>query len=269
MPLSISGIWYQLMVSSSLLRFRAARGCTIAGFVTLWIATILAPGKTSAWDWTRVLLVGVLTTVAILAATASRHPRLTRGTQRARLIGSFAMIVLAVIVSLTFNVASTAILLIGVMLLAMFAMGDVRGTSPWLFLTALVVVTPLWVWTAVGHWRGGLLLLIPLGALAILGDHHMHEAVRPSRPDNDPLSWRAHRLGSWLAVMIAALLVVIVGITISASHLWIILGALGAIVLIAIEVGLPRPESDPGTYAVPILDLAFLWLAFSWLVSLS
>jgi len=269
MPPPLSGIWFQIIASVSLLRYRSVQWSVLAGFVTLWFVAMLAPVSTvTSWDWTRLLLIAILSTLSILSFAASRHLRISLETRRLRIIGASVLFVLALIVSLTFGIGSTAIFSLGFTCITLQAVHDRRSTTPWLLIASLGFFIPFWIWTALDAWTGGLLLLIPIAALALIGDQHMRESVTPVTRDGDPLSWRAHRFGSWIAILLAALLIVVVGLITGAAHGWASLGAIGAVALIALEAGYPRPENEPRRYAVLIGDVAFIWIAFCWLVSL-
>ena len=141
-----------------------------------------------------------------------------------------------------------------------------QSVWPLIGLTGLVV--PFWTWTALGAWNGGLLLLLPIAALALVGDEHMRQASTLEPEPGDPISWRAHRLASWIAILLAAALTLIVALTTSVPDTWVAIGAIGAIRLIAMEIGYPRADDAPREYSVLFTDLAFLWIAFCWLVSL-
>lgn len=269
MPPLVSGVWFQIIASVSLLRYRSVQWSIVAGFVTLWFVAMLAPvSAVTSWDWTRLLLISILTTLSIVSFAASRHLRITLETRRLRIIGASVLFMLALIVSLTFGIGSTAIFSLGFAIITLQAVHDRRTTTPWLLIASLGFFIPFWVWTALDAWTGGLLLLIPIAALALIGDQHMRESVTPDPLDDDPLSWRAHRFGSWIAILLAALLIVLVGLISNAAHGWTSLGAIGAVALIALEAGYPRPENEPRRYAVLICDMAFIWIAFCWLVSL-
>jgi len=252
-----------------LLRYRAVQWNVAAGFVALWFVAILAPGQiVTGWEWTRLLLVGVLATLSILSFAASRHVRISLETRRLRILGASALLILALMISLTFGIGSTAIFAVGFTIITLQGVNDRRGTSPWLLIASLCFLIPFWVWTALDAWSGGLFLLVPIAALGLIGDQHMRDSVTPGTQDNDPLSWRAHRFGSWIAILLTALLVAGLGLFTHAGNGWTSLGALVAVGLVAIEAGYARPDHEPRRYAVVLCDMAFIWLAFSWLVSL-
>jgi len=268
MPSLLAGVWFQVIASASLLRYQSVRWSVTAGFIILWLVAILAPDRVvSGWDWTRLLLTAVLATLSILAFAASRHLRISLDTRRLRIIGASALFLLALIVSLTFGVGSTAIFCLGFSIVTLQALADRRGTTPWLLIVSLAFLIPFWVWTALDAWSGGLLLLLPIAALAVIGDQHMRDSIA-APVDGDPLSWRAHRFGSWIAMLGAALLILVFGIATDAGNGWVAFGAIGAVVLVALEAGFPRPEDDPRRYALLFCDAAFIWIAFCWLVSL-
>jgi hypothetical protein len=268
MPQNITGIWLQIIGASALLRYRVVRWTIVAGFAILWLATELAPDNgVSALEWTRLFLIGILATLSILCFAASRHLRISLQTRQARIIGAALLFLLALILNLTLGIASAAIFCLGFSIITIEAMTDRRGRTPWILIGSLALLIPFWAWTALDAWSAGLLFLIPIALLALLGDQHMRETVRSKTPD-DPLSARAHRLGAWLAIMVAAILVLVVSLFSDASNGWAALGAAGAIVAVALEAGYPRPLEDPRRYAVLLCDAAFAWIAFCWLVGL-
>ncbi|MGN6031333.1 MAG: hypothetical protein ACTHQE_06680 [Thermomicrobiales bacterium] len=264
-----STIWLQVIQASRLLRERAVQRNVLAGFVVLVAAILLAPSDdVGGWDWLRLLLMGVLATLSILTMSASRHVRIRLETRQARIIGASILFVLALLVGLTFGLGSAAIFSLGFSLLTIQALNLRRDQAPWQLVGLLVLLVPFWVWTALGAWTGGLLLLLPIAALALIGDEHMRQAASPHPEPGDPLSWRAHRLASWIAILLAAALTLIVALTTSIPDTWVAIGALGAIGFIALEIGYPRADDAPRDYSVLFADLAFVWIVFCWLVSL-
>ena len=266
---SIATIWLQIIHASRLLRERAVQRNVAAGFAVLLAAILLAPSDdVTSWDWVRLLLMGVLATLSMLTLSASRHLRVRLETRQARIIGASILFILALIVGLTFGLGSAAIFSLGFSLVTIQALNLRHGQSSWLLAGLLVLLVPFWVWTALGAWTGGLLLLLPIAALALIGDEHMRQASAPVPEPGDPLSWRAHRLASWIAILLAAALTLIVALTTSIPDTWVAIGALGAIGFIALEIGYPRADDAPRDYSVLFADLAFVWIVFCWLVSL-
>ena len=266
---SISTIWFQIIHASRLLRERAVQRNVLVGFLVLLAAILLAPnGDTSGWDWLRLLLMGVLATLSILTMSASRHAHIRLETRQARIVGASILFVLALLVGLTFGLGSASIFSLGFSLVTIQALNMPPDGSPWVLVGLLVLLIPFWVWTALGAWTGGLLLLLPIAALALIGDEHMRQASSPEPEPGDPLSWRAHRLASWIAILLAAALTLIVALTTSIPDTWVAIGALGAIGFIALEIGYPRADDAPRDYSVLFTDLAFVWIVFCWLVSL-
>jgi len=266
---SIATIWLQIIHASRLLRERTVQRNVLAGFVVLVAAILLAPSDdVTGWDWLRLLLMGVLATLSILTMSASRHVRIRLETRQARIVGASILFILALLVGLTFGLGSAAIFSLGFSLVTIQALNLRRDQAPWQLVGLLVLLIPFWVWTALGAWTGGLLLLLPIAALALIGDEHMRQAASPHPEPGDPLSWRAHRLASWIAILLAAALTLIVALTTSIPDTWVAIGALGAIGFIALEIGYPRADDAPRDYSVLFADLAFVWIVFCWLVSL-
>lgn len=266
---TIATVWFQIIQASRLLRERSVQRNTLAGFVVLLGAILLAPSDDVAgWDWLRLLLMGLLATLSILTMSASRHLRIRLETRQARIVGAGILFVLALIVGLTFGPGSAAIFSLGFSLVTIQALTMRRDQSPWMLVGLLLLLIPFWVWTALGAWTGGLLLLLPIAALALIGDEHMRQASRIEPEPGDPLSWRAHRLASWIAILLAAAMTLIVALATSIPDTPVAIGALGAIGFIALEIGYPRADDAPRDYSVLFADLAFVWIVFCWLVSL-
>jgi hypothetical protein len=143
------------------------------------------------------------------------------------------------------------------------------GTFPWLLCATLVTLIPFWVWAALDAWDPGLMLLIPLAALAYLSGGHMRDAYDAPPPDGRVLSSRGHRLGAWMGILLGGLLVVIAGLIGTSSYPWISLGGISAAIFIALEAGIPRPEEQPGRYSAALCDGAFVVAAICWLISIT
>lgn len=266
---SIATIWYQIIQASRLLRERAVQRNVLAGFAVLFAAILLAPADDlTGWDWMRLILMGILATFSILTLSASRHLRIRVATRQARIVGASILFLLALIVGLTFGPGSAAIFSLGFSLVTIQTLNLQRNQSSWMLIGLLVLLIPFWVWTALGAWTGGLLMLLPIAALALIGDEHMRQASTVDPEPGDPLSWRAHRLASWIAILLAAALTLIVALTTSIPETWVAIGAIGAIGFIALEIGYPRADDAPRDYSVLFTDLAFIWIMFCWLVSL-
>ncbi len=273
MPQVLESLWRQVCISVALFRFRAVQLAGSAAFLITVLATALAPDTSpSEWDWTRMLLILGTATVAMLCFLASRDRDMPSETQQLRLFAAALLVTVSLLFNVTFGVGTAIAFSIGFTLVAMLAQADIRGRSPWLLCGAIAIIIPFWVWTALEAWHIGLLMLVPLGAIALISDGHMRDAVLDEQAKAGAptaMSSRGHRLASWLGILAAALLLLIAGLPGDSSSSWLVLGALGAVVCVALEAGLPRLERmTMARRSVLLGDLAFAWIAVCWLASL-
>lgn len=269
MPGTMQTMYSQVTDALALLRDRRVQLCVGVALLVTILAGWLAPAaRSSGWDWLRFSIILALSTVAVLVqldAGAERHAPAGR---QSRLLGVATFILLAIVLNATFGFVPTLVYSVSFSLVVLEAMRDRRGRAPWLMCLLLVMVIPSWVWTALDAWDPGLLLLLPIAALALLSDGHIRSAVA-NGDELAPggLSMRGHRLGSWIGVLAVALLILVVGVLTSVSNTWVAFGAIGAIVLIALEGGLPASRSQPRRSTI-LVDLSLAWLALAWLISL-
>lgn len=274
MQLAIVMAWMQLRASASLLRHRAVQICFSAAFVISILAAWFAPDtSTSFWDWVRILFLVGIGGLGLLMLLASREEHLQPADRQQRLIGAGVLVLIALLLNATFSFGTAVSFSIGFSLIAMFAFQDLRGRSPWLLCGLLGVIVPFWVWTALQAWHWGLLMLIPLAALAFVSDRHIRNAASSSGPDvsgpdTGDLTPRGHRLGSWLGILGSALLILLAGMLSEASNTWVALGAIGAVAVIALEAGLPKPDPEESRLSIYLCDAALGWIALCWMVSL-
>lgn len=277
MPLAIVMVWMQVIASASLLRHRAVQMCISAALVISILATWFAPDtSTSFWDWLRIILLVGVGTLGLLMLLAARDEHVQPADRQQRLIGAGVLVLIAILLNVTFSIGTAISFSIGFSLIALLAIQDLRGRSPWLLCGLLGVIVPFWVWTALRAWDWGLLMLIPLAALAFISDRHIRDATAAATPDpapsaadpTDRLTSRGHRLGSWLGILGSALLVLIVGMLSDASNSWVALGAIGAVIVIALEGGLPKHEPEGSRRSIYLCDAALAWIALCWMVSL-
>src|SRR5699024_3044132 len=142
------------------------------------------------------------------------------------------------------------------------------GVFPWLLCASLVILVPWWIWAALDAWDPGLLLLIPLAALAYLGGSHIRDAYAEAEDDR-VLSARGHRLGAWMAMLLGGIAVVLAGIIGESTYAWVSLGGMTMAIAVAAEAGISRPDDQPGKYASAICDAAFVVTATCWLISIT
>ena len=274
MPLAIVMIWMQLQAAASLLRHRAVQICIAAAFTMSVLATWFAPDTSpSFWDWFRIILLVGVGALGLLMFLASRDELLQPADRQQRLIGAGLLALVAILLNVTFSLGTAISFSIGFSLIALFAIQDLRGRSPWLLCGLLCVIVPFWVWTALQAWHWGLLILIPLAALAFVSDRHIRHAASTSGSDTPSsvtgnLTRRGHRLGSWLGILGSALLVLVIGMLSDASNTWVALGAIGAVTCIALEAGLPGSGTEGSRRSIVLCDAAAAWIALCWMVSL-
>jgi hypothetical protein len=273
MPQVLESLWRQVRISIALFRSRAVQLTGITAFLVTVLAVSLAPDAApSGWDWTRILLILGIATVAMLCFLASRDSGVPSDTQRHRLFAAAVLVTISLLLNVTFGLGTAITFSIGFTIIALLAQVDTRGRSPWLLCAALGITIPFWVWTALAAWHAGLLMLVPLGAIALVSDGHMRDAVLgegAASATATTMSPRGHRLASWLGILASALLLLIVGLPGDSSPAWLVMGALGAVICIALEAGLPRTARVPMAQRSVLLgDLALAWMAVCWLASL-
>lgn len=274
MPLAIVMVWTQVIASASLLRHRAVQLCLLAAFAIAMLATWFAPDtETSFGDWFRIVVLVAIGAIGLLMFLSARDPLIQPADRQQRLIGAGLLILIAILVNATFGIGTAVTFSIGFSIIALVAIQDLRGRSPWLLCGMLGVLVPFWVWTALEAWHWGLLMLVPLAALAFVSDRHIRSIVAaPERtavePRSSRLTPRGHRLGAWLGILGAALLILFSGVLSDASNTWVTAGAIGAIAGIALEAGLPATEGTDAWRSIVLCDAALAWVALCWMVSL-
>lgn len=262
---SLNAVPEQIGSAVALLRQSRARTLTIAATSTVLVATWSAPGGAAgAVDWLRIgtILIASLLTVLLLA-----DDRPGSADDQPRLLGSLFFLLLAIVVNLTYGLGTAVVYSIGCSLIGVAVLrlrGDART---WLESVLIALLVPQWIWLALDVWDAGLLLLIPLAALAILSTGHRRFAVRRAGGPAT-ISGRAHRLASWLGVLTAALMTLLVGLVSDASNTWVSLGAIGAVLALGLEVGLGRTGSSDQDRGAAAIDVALAWVALAWLISL-
>lgn len=274
MPLAIVMVWMQVIASAALLRNRAVQLCISTAVAISVIATWFAPDtSTSLWDWFRILLLVAVGALGLLMLLAARDPLAQPLDRQQRLIGAGVLALIAILLNLTFGIGAAITFSIGFSLMTFVAVQDLRGRSPWLVGGLLSLIVPFWVWTALRAWQWGLLMLVPLAAIAFLSDRHIRDAGSAPQTDRaasgtGALTRRGHRLGSWLGILGAALLILLAGLLSDASDAWVALGAIGALLGIALEAGLPGTGKKGARRSVSLCDAALAWIALCWMVSL-
>lgn len=270
MPQVLESLWRQVHISISLVRFGTVRLVSITAYLITGLAIVLAPGASPiGWDWARMLLILGTATVALLCFLASRDTETSSESQQQRLFAAAFFVTCSLLINITFGLGTAITFSIGFTLVALLARLDNLSRSPWLLCGALGIIIPFWIWTALDAWHVGLLLLVPLSAVAVVSDGHMRDAVlyqAASSPALHTISSRAHRLASWLGILASALLILIAGLPGDNASSWLVAGALGAVIGIALQVGVRRTGTMPLT--ILLCDAALAWIAVCWLASL-
>ncbi|HEV2066015.1 MAG TPA: hypothetical protein VGR08_04200 [Thermomicrobiales bacterium] len=266
-------LWHQIRVSVALFRYRAVQLIGIAAFVIAVLAVSLAPDASpSGWDWARIVLILCTATVALLCFVASRDPETRSADQQQRLFAAAVLVTIALLLNIVFGFGTAVAFSIGFTLIALLAQTDNSGRSPWLLCGALGVVIPFWIWTALDAWHIGLLLLAPLGVIAMVSDGHMRDAATCPVPETTPpstMTAHGHRLASRLGILAAAMLILVAGLPSSGSSPWLAAGAVGAVIGIGLEAGLPRTRGRSAERrSVLLCDAALAWIVICWLASL-
>lgn len=272
MPQVLESLWRQVRVSILLFRSGAVRLVGITALLITILAIVLAPGASpSGLDWTRMLLILGTATVALLCFLASRDTMSPSESQRQRLLAAALLITCSLLLNMSFGLGTAITFSICFTLVALLAQMDGQGRSPWILCGVLGIIIPFWIWTAFDAWHAGLLLLIPLAAMAVVSDGHMRDAVLDARtpPLSIGMSSRAHRLASWLGILASATLILIIGLPGDNSSSWLVAGAIGAVVCVALQARLPRIQrGSTGLTAILLCDAALAWIAVCWLASL-
>ena len=274
MPPALVMIRMPVVASLALLRRRAAQQTAAVAVAIAVLATWFAPDAApSSLDWVRILLLVSAGALGLLMLIAARDPAVQPAERQQRLIGAGIVVLVVTLLNVTFTVGTAIVFSTGFSLIAVVAMQEERRVSPWQFQALLGVAIPIWVWTALGAWDWGLLMLVPLAALAFISDRHIRDAAkaRSSNPPTDAmttLSRRGHRLGSWLGILGSALLTLMVGLVSDAANTWVTLGAIGAIGAVALEAGFPGSGLAAARRSIWVCDAGLAWIALCWMVSL-
>jgi hypothetical protein len=268
MSVSLAHVWQQFVESASLLRRRHVRIGIVIATVTIVLSVVLAPNvEPTGWDWGRIATIGILGGGAALMFASARLMKADDPNQRVRLVIAAALIGLALLLNLTFTLGTALVFSIGFTALALVASSD----SPWRTTRSiagtLIATIPFWVWSALQAWTAGLLLLVPLALIGVVSGGHMRAATGFGG-STSPLSQRAHRLASWLGVLGSALVALVAGLVGSASDGVVALGAVGAMVLFALDAGTQAAPASSLRKSVAIADVSLLWVALCWIVSL-
>ncbi len=236
--------------------------------VTLIASIPLAPDvEASTSDWVRLIAIGILAALGVLAFASASDRGLDESDRRAGLIGAAVVTAFSLILCLTFSLGTALVFSIGISLTTLIATTDIDERSPWALTGALLIVVPAWVWSALDAWSWGLLLLVPIGLIGVVSDGHLRAADALSPTVTSPLTSRGHRLAGWLGVLVAASLIVAFGIPGDSENAVILLGAAGALALVGIDM-FSTGGSREAHWRLPLVDAALIWIVFCWIVSL-
>ncbi len=232
------------------------------------LSIVLAPdASVSAWDWTRLLVVAALGAYSVLIFAAASDSGTSAAERQSSLAGAGLLVAIALLLNLTFSFGTAVVFSIGITLVTLAAALDRADRSAWAMTGTLLVAVPWWVWSALDAWTWELLVLIPIAAIGIVSDGHMRAAAALPSTISSPLSARAHRFGSWLGVLGAALIALAFGLLTGVDRRILMLGVLGAVALVALDAVAPSSLGS-SRRSVNLIDTALVWLALCWIVSL-
>lgn len=269
-PNTLALVSQQVIASLRVLTDRTAQICAVTSVVMAVVSIAIAPGvDPGTGTWLALLGIGALAMLAIVTYVASRSLQVAPHDRQHRLTAAATFGVIALVANLFFGFWST--LLLGIALVALTRQTrDLRpGTFPWLMAATIVTLIPWWIWTALGTWDAGLLILLPLAALAYITGEHIREAYAPPPAEDRILSTRAHRYGAWMGMLLGGILIIVAGLVGESSHEWLALGGIVMAFGVALEAGTPDSAAHPGRNSAAISDLAFVIAAICWLTSIT
>ncbi len=270
MSVSLAAFGRHFLASRTLLNRRQVQIAIAIAVIATFLSIVLAPDASpSTWDWIRIVLVGVLGTAAVLMFVMAQFVAADSPDRRPRLTIAAVLVAFALLVNLTFTVATALIFSVGFTVIVLIATSDSGLRTTKTIASTLIATIPFWVWSALQAWTWGLLLLIPLAAIGVISDGHIRAAMGLPSDDGSLLSARAHRLAAWLGVLGSAFIAMIAGVSSDASNSVVALGAVGAIVFVGLEAGSPLSSASGSRISsTAIIDAALLWVTVSWIVSL-
>jgi hypothetical protein len=227
-----------------------------ASLAIVVIAGIVAPGDApGVWAWLRVLAIWLLAAIAIGTIAAVGAGDRAVGTTSPLIV--WGALLLAVLISLSFDVLTTALTVLGLILLLLTVPGAGHALTFWI---AVVTVTSLWVWSAFEAWDRWLLMLVPIAAIGLVSMEH---AVRAGHAGGKLSESMAAWVG-WRALAAATLLVALIG-GIDAS--WVTAAAVAVAALGIVDLALARtPISRLSPIILPAVALVIL--GFGWMAAL-
>lgn len=190
-------------------------------------------------------------------------------------LGAFGF-VLMLGAGITFGAPSFLLLLAGAGCGVAYSVWFKRSTYAWLPYLAALPLIPIWVAVALDRFEPALLLLYPLGALAVFGIQ-----LAQSLPDIDSdraagIDSLTTRLGErralmlcWISVLGSLMLASVAGVAREGWHRWMGLTELIVLGLIALDIVLYRQKRRMGVMAAfPCTAAAAVVLALAWVASI-
>ncbi|MEJ7839543.1 MAG: hypothetical protein WKF81_12045 [Thermomicrobiales bacterium] len=262
-------LWKQTQATLLMVRMPTVWIPLAVGLASLIASLLIVPGtEPSFWNWIGLPIVATLGGLSVLADMSRRYPRTTAVERRDLLIVAVVALVCATIISLFTTLLGTAIFVLALCLIAAMAIRSrSRQRIPVVLAGAVALLIPIWIWFALDSQTSGLLLLVPLGLLAWFADTYMKAALQTDTRESTSGA-RSYRFLSWLALLAATIMTTLLAISSDVSNSWAVIGALGAVILIGADAGLPQHSSLPGSWSRQIMALGFAWLTLFWLTSL-
>jgi hypothetical protein len=234
------------------------------------VSIAIAPEVTvGTGTWLSLLIVGALALLTVLTFVASRSIHISSADRQHRQTAAVTFAVVALIINFFFGFWSTALLAAAIIALGRQSRTVRPGVFPWIMCATIVTLIPWWIWTALGTWDAGLLILIPLAALAFISGGHIREAYSHPPAEDRLVSERGHRYGAWMGMLLGGILVIVAGLVGESSHAWIALGGITMAIGVALEAGVRTSDTDPGRTSATISDSTFVIAAICWLTSIT
>jgi hypothetical protein len=229
-----------------------------ASLAIIAIAGLVAPGAApSPWVWARVVAIWLLAAIAFASIAEVASGKASRPVSPLIVWGA---LLLAVLISLTFTPLAVSLTVL-ILVLSLLVLQSGRSTQLVTFWTVMAVLLPLWVWSAFEAWDRWLLMLVPLGAVALISLEH---ANRSGRDGFEP----GERLAAWIGIVALAAIELATVLLADIDPSWATLGA--AIVAALAGVDIAR-SSVPLAMRIPSVMLpamALAVLALAWLAAL-
>lgn len=223
------------------------------------IAGLVAPGAPPGlWVWVRVLAVTLLVSFT-LASIAS----VLDGDRERQVISPLIVwgsLILAIAISLSFNVLTATLAIITLVLLLVHLTSG-YSTQGMVFWALVATLTPLWVWSAFEAWDRWLLMLIPIGAIGVVSLEH---ALRSGLAGDG----ETERIAAWIGIVAVGAGLLLITLLSDVDASWVIAGTTNMAALAALDLLVANRalRQRIPSFALPALALATL--TFSWLIAL-